>query len=373
MSAATLLLIAGSLAASPSDPTGGFISFPSDWYKVVYNAAPAKKAACFSELWRREFVNLKAMKFDTVVIQFSLKDCSLFFDGKVTAGGSVLSPDTGDIIYKSVGAVLQEAKNQNMKVWIGLRHKEVWNNANWPKVVTEHEIIVKESLAVAQGLIESKLLAPETFAGWYISPEIDNYDKDFKETVRSGKAMLKAISDGLDPITRKAGLVPSGSGTSVAISAYFRPASGNMIESRYMDFLEQTLGGSGITHLLFQDSVGVEDSATKPKKNLDAAEKDTLRKRYDALIAVGQKVGLTIWADIEVFAGGKAEVGAPATRVLDQLEPARVCPKRLVYSTNVHLSEFATRGGCPDLFKALYQEFSGKTIVPAIPPECAAK
>jgi hypothetical protein len=125
MFASTFVLIAGSLAASPPVPTGGFISFPSDWYKTVYDAAPAKKAGCFAELWRREFLNLKAMKFDTVVVQFSLKDCALYFDGRVNVGGSVLSPNTGDIIYKSLGAVLQEARKQKIKVWVGLRHKGV--------------------------------------------------------------------------------------------------------------------------------------------------------------------------------------------------------------------------------------------------------
>src|SRR5262249_32151285 len=174
------------------------------------------------------------------------------------------------------------------------------------------------SLAAAQGLVESGLLTPDPFAGWYISPEIDNFDKDFDETVKNGKAMLKAISDGLDAITKKAKVVPTGSTTPVAISAYFRPAPGNMIESRYMNFLEQSFNGSGITHLLFQDSVGVEDSATKPKTSLDQAAKNALRQRYDALIAISRKIGFTVWADIEVFAGDEAQVGAPASRVKDQ-------------------------------------------------------
>jgi hypothetical protein len=145
-----------------------------------------------------------------------------------------------------------------------------------------------------------------------------------------------------------------------------------MVESRYMDFLEQTLSGSGITHLLFQDSVGVEDSATKPKISLDQADKDALRKRYDALIAIGRRAGFTVWVDVEVFAGDNAAVGAPASRVKDQLEAASVCPKRIVYCSNVHISEFATRDGCPALFKALYRELAGKEIDPKLPPECAA-
>jgi hypothetical protein len=204
-----------------------------------------------------------------------------------------------------------------------------------------------------------------------MSPEIDNFKKDPDKTAADGNAMLRALCAGLNDIARKAGLGQDGK-VPVAISAYYRESTVNMNEQDYWPFLRTTLDGSGITHLIFQDSVGVSDTVGASKAGLDDKEIEALRRRYDAVIKIGQGLGFETWADVEVFVGEKASEGAKEGRVRDQLTAASACARRIVFSTNNHLSAFATRPNTAALFQGLYRWLAGKAYNTPPPTACEA-
>lgn len=354
-----LILMACMLAAPPAQPSGGFIAFPSDWYTRVTDAKLplAQKGLCFEEAWRQEFANLKAMKFDQVVVQYSVYDRSLYFDGKVRLGNEDLTPNLGDIIYRSLGAVVEQARAQQMRVWVGLRHRADWSQSkNWPKIVANSDRVIDETVAVAQALVDSKQLDPTSpwFAGWYICPEIDNFrPPDASVTAKSANAMLATLKAKLKKVADKP----------VAISGYFRVAEYNMKEREFNTYLRTMLAGPVVDLFILQDSVGVEDSLQHPADHIDKTQMTVLKNRFGLIKKTMVDLNIDVWGNIETLVASGQRSALPC-RVRDQITAAGVFDKMIVFDTNVHMSAFGTRPGSVDLFEALYQKLAAKVYQP---------
>jgi Domain of unknown function (DUF4434) len=350
----------GGPADEPPRPTGGFIQLTPPWYRRVYDMPGTleEKRRCLRALWQREFQNLRAIHFDTVIIQAAVSDDDVFFDQEVAIGGG-LKPKPKDILDLSIPSIMEQAgaDPQNLvAVWIGLRLRGEWNDNSWEKLVSNPGPVVGETVAVAKALKKSGLLDSERFAGWYITPEIDNARPgDIQATQAAGNGALKQIVAELKGIAAKP----------VAISGYFRPRKegqsekeflkGHLSEPEFFKLLTATLDQTGITHFIFQDSMGVEDSLTVLKAHLKPDEIRALSGRYAGVQqAVGK--GITTWADVELMIG-ECE-GAPATnitRLADQLEGARACKKRVVFAASHHLTVLGGRLESDRLFKDFYR------------------
>jgi hypothetical protein len=344
--------------------TGGFLQIPPPWYRRVYETEGTldRKHRVFDSLWREDLHNLRALGFDTVVVQFSVSNDAVLFDGDVRLGDRTLRPDRGDIIRWSVSSVLEQARSAGIKVWLGLRFRSDWNSKTWGSVVSDPRPVIDETLAVATGLKEAGLLETDAFAGWYITPEIGNARVvSLKSAAAAGNHALKAVCAGLRTIADRP----------VAISAFYRiqqPGQtragflmGHLNEAEYLDLLEWTLAGTGVSHLIFQDGVGVEDAQKSPKSGLTAQELKTLQDRYRGIIARCEKMKITAWADVELFMGEEGSL--PATnlpRLLDQLRAASLFPRILVFAPSHHMTLLGGAPGADSLYKELLKHIAGK-------------
>jgi Domain of unknown function (DUF4434) len=365
-----LALVCGSSVVGQGNPPivkGSFIALPPPWYQRVYDAPLAQKDACFAALWQREFADLDGIGFKTLIVQFTVDDDHLYFDphGEITIGGKPMKPETGDVLYSSLGAIMANAEKTGAEIWVGLRQKADWNGKGWPNVVDSADSVIEETCQVARALKSTKLLDTEQFAGWYIVPEIDNRMPD-NMTVEAvgvaGKAMLTKLTAGLRAIAEKP----------VAISGFFREATGNVDEKSYLGLLRATLDGSGIKVFVFQDSVGVEDSPQAPKTSLSLQEIAKLTGRYEGVIrAAGNDI--ETWADVELMVGEAKD--APATqieRLKDQLAAAKACPKIVVFAASHHMTTLGGRTGANRLFRAFYLLKSGHAYADVQVQACPA-
>jgi Domain of unknown function (DUF4434) len=353
MALSTLVLLTSSLLAAQPTPTGGFIDFPASWADVVDNSnvSRTRKAIEYSNFWRKQFAYLKLMHLDTVIVQYAVYDADLYFDGKVVLDGAQLSPSRANVEARALNIVMKQAEAAGINVWVGLRQRCDWNNESWSALVAYPEPVINETLAVGRALKASGVLNSHRFAGWYISPEIDNFQPPDSQVIALwGNEMLRRITSGLKKIAPRP----------VAISGYFRVASDNMTEPEFFNFLGATLAGSGIDVFLFQDSVGVEDSTLHPENGLTPAQMSTLVNRHAGIIKVCAGVNVTPWADVELFVGDSDTQTAGPARVLDQLTAAAGYPKRVVYDVDTDMTPLGTKPGADNLFQKLYEWLAGQ-------------
>ena len=240
MALSALVLFTSSLLAAQPTPTGGFIDFPASWADVVdsLNVSRTRKAIEYSNLWRKQFAYLKSMHFDTVIVQYTVYDADLYFDGKVVLQvlNSVPVVPTSKLVRLNI--VMKQAEAAGINVWVGLRQRRDWNNESWSALVAYPEPVINETLAVARALKASGVLNSHRFAGWYISPELDNFQPPDSQVIALwGNAMLRRITSGLKKIAPRP----------VAISGYFRVAGDNMTEPEFFNFLAPPSRGRGST------------------------------------------------------------------------------------------------------------------------------
>jgi hypothetical protein len=374
-----LLLIcamSGQASADFPRPTGAFIQISPPWYKRrIYDwqeGTLAQKKQCCLNLWRREFENLSRIGIKTVVVQFTVTAESalnkLCFDpgGQVTIGGVPLSADQNDVVYLSLGAIMENAEKTGMDVWIGLRQKDSWNNDGWPAIVSSSGSVIQETLDVADALKEkTKLLESKRFAGWYFVPEIDNRKPDgmtVEALGQAGSLMLKELTAKLIAVSNKP----------IAMSGFFLPGNGNIDEKAFLGLLKGTLRGSGINVFIFQDSVGVRDTPATPTVHLDEHSIKAIAARYaSAIDAVGP--GIETWPDVELMVGGGND--APATninRLIDQLTAAKAFQKIITFAPSHHMTLLGGRQGADQLFKDFYHAVTNQSFMDVPVQGCPA-
>jgi hypothetical protein len=367
-----IVLLVTLAAAGPAEPshaagdlaTGGFIQIPPPWYRRVYEAEGtlADKERQLETLWGQELHSLRALGFDSVVIQFSVANDAVFLDSDVRLPDRTLRADPGDLVRWSVGSILEQARREGMKVWLGLRFRSDWNGKTWVSLVSDPRPVIDETLAVARALRAAGALQTDAFVGWYITPEIGNARvANLKAAADAGNRMLKETCAGLTAIANRP----------VVISGFYRiqqPGQtrigflmGHLGEGEYLDFLEVTLAGTGVRYFVFQDGVGVEDSRKGPKHRLGGDQAKELEDRYRGIIARCRRIGVTPWADVELFVGEEGSL--PATnlpRLLDQLKAAAVFPKILVYAASHHLTTLGGAEGADRLYEDLRRHIRNK-------------
>jgi hypothetical protein len=303
--------------------TGSFIQLPCPWFQRVYSHQPPEDRVHFlDQLWYQDAQDRKMLKFDTVVIQYSVYDTNVFVSEDVEVQHATLRPNkTGDIVYRSVDAITADPQTH---VWVGLRGSCRWNGMSWWNLVGSGEPFVQDNLAVARALGSAR-----NIKGWYIPSEIDNATvTDQAEAIQSGNKKLKSLVDSLRS-------------KPVAISGFFRESKGNMGFTEFSKSLEQTLNGTGIKVFIFQDGVGVSDTGNPPKRALSADEISTLKSRYAALSRICKELDIQLWIAVELMTGEIAPSKATSLeRLKSQLAATEVegVQKVIGFSSSHHLT-----------------------------------
>jgi hypothetical protein len=309
-----------------------------------------QKERYYSDLWHKQFTYLTAMHFDTVIVQYAAYDSTLYFNGRVVLDGVRLAANPDDVGARALNIVMRQAEAAHIDVWVGLLQRRKWNDESWSDLVADPDPVVTETIAVAKALKSSGLLDSNRFAGWYISPEIDNFQPPNPQaTAEAGNRMLRRLTSGLKRIANKP----------IAVSGYFRVSGINMGESEFFAFLCTTLAGSGIDVFLFQDGVGVEDSPQHPESSLAPTAIGALAERYAGVIAACNKARVQPWADVELFVGPNDRESAAPGRVLDQLMAAAPYPKRVVYDVDTDLTPLGKKPGAHALFSSMFEWLTG--------------
>jgi hypothetical protein len=336
----------------------------------VYAVTPdEQKDRCLRSLWEQVIGGFKQLRFETLLLQYTVYGDNVFLDRPVTFGHTTLEPDPKDIIRCSLGLVAEVARARGLELWVGLRLTDRWNRASWPELVGA---LGGETAAGMLGTADAVARTGVEFGGWYISIEIGNYVPDIPTAVHNGNRWLADVTAKLKRLAPKP----------VAISIYFREATGNLAEEEFCRFLTATLTGTGLDVLIFQDGVGLSDSPEHPQTNLSPAQVAALQQRYlrvaDACHAAEVR---RMWADVELCAGtdrdeqtlarhsrtDAAEKKAPAAqfgRVLDQCGAVRGAETIVGFEACECLTPLDGRPGSAELYRAHAEHATGRPPPP---------
>jgi hypothetical protein len=201
--------------------------------------------------------------------------------------------------YDQVETALATAKNFGFKVFMGL----VFNDAWWQKEGSDRAWLMNEAAemnAVADELYTNYFSRyPDTFAGWYINWEMDNYAFYNTDPVQKQNMIdaLNAVSLHLDSLN------PA---LSSSIAPFFNTKGGatpEQWETFWYDIMSQT----SVDVLAMQDGVGVGHATIAQ-----------LPEWYLHVCAGVWRAGKQCWTDLENFTGTSHLKPAPTQRIIDQ-------------------------------------------------------
>jgi len=186
--------------------------------------------------WNNLFDEFAAMRISKIVVQWSVSENLAFFASKTYQHGP----------NPPLEAILGLADTRGMRVSVGLWHDpDYWRNVAAPAQAVE--VYLRRARLHASAIAEE--LAPSvtkhpSFAGWYISEEIDDTNWVQPERRRILKEHLQSMSSSLRALTPNA---------DVSLSCF---SNGNMDPDSLEAFWKSVLTDSSINRLLFQDGIG---------------------------------------------------------------------------------------------------------------------
>lgn len=194
------------------------------------------------EEWEKQFSELKDIGFSELILQWS----SYGWTDKPTAN---FVDDTYSEIYLS--NIIQAAKIQGIKVWIGLHYDPSW----WDRIEANDNLtqeylnfrLIKTSSKIQQlsEIIKINNFDINVIAGWYISDEIDDVNWNTKNRFNLLSNYFSSISHSLNQEDLN---LP------IMISSF---SNGNLSSVELSDFITKITKQSNIDILLFQDGIGV--------------------------------------------------------------------------------------------------------------------
>jgi hypothetical protein len=201
--------------------------------------------------------------------------------------------------YDQVEMALSTAKKFGDKVFMGL----VFNAAWWQKEGEDLAWLLGEASemnAVADELYANYYSRyPETFAGWYINWEMDNYA--FYNTIPEQKqnmiTALNTVSQHLDSLNPN---LPS------TIAPFFN-SNGGATPEQWEVFWYDIMSATSVDIVAMQDGVGVGHATI-----------DMLPHWYQHVCAGVWAAGKLCWTDLENFIGSSHLKPADTQRIIDQ-------------------------------------------------------
>jgi len=201
--------------------------------------------------------------------------------------------------YDQVETALATAQNFGFKVFMGL----VFNSQWWHKEGTDLAWLMNEASemnAVADELYANYFSRyPDTFAGWYINWEMDNYAgynwyPDQKQNMIDALNAVSLHLDSLNPA------LPS------SIAPFFN-TSGGATPEQWETFWYDIMSQTSVDVLAMQDGIGVGHATI-----------EQLPEWYLHVCAGVWQAGKQCWTDLENFTGTNHLKPAPTQRIIDQ-------------------------------------------------------
>lgn len=260
------------------------------------------------EMWEQEFASMKALGIDLWIYQW-VGDSK----HKTAIYPTRLAGYTQSSSLDQVEVALSLAKKYGSKVFLGLVFSEDW----WQKEGSDRDWLLgeaKEMNAVADELYANYYPRyPDTFAGWYINWEMDNY-AGYNHREKHKANMIEALQlvsghlDDLNPV------LPS------SIAPFFNTAGGASAQE-YRQFWSEVMSQTGVDILMLQDGIGVNH-----------ADLEQLPEWYRQVCAGVRAAGKACWSDLENFATDQEGNFIPAApeRIIQQHQIAAQYVDRIV-------------------------------------------
>jgi hypothetical protein len=194
------------------------------------------------EQWSDLFAELRRLGFREVILQWTSYGSLLIYHD--TRSGYEIRP--------YLDRVIRAARQQHLKLWIGLHYDpDFWTHIDPQKPGTEAYLnrrLVEFSMRLPALVadIEQADPAGDTIKGWYISDEIDDINWQQAERQESLRRYLRSLRRLLENYRPH---------WPVLISTF---ANGQQPRQAFAAFWQATLAYSGIDTLLFQDGIGVK-------------------------------------------------------------------------------------------------------------------
>jgi len=290
------------LAASGGEVSGAFIQLNRE------------NAAWPVERWKNLLGEMRNVKLDTVIIQWTAEEPALYFKD-----AGLPFKEQYDVLER----LLEAARGKNLAVFFGLQN----DPAYW-KEITGRDKVLRDYFLVRlarnerlQAALLSKFGTRADWAGYYIPDEID--DLSWREDAR--RNILKDYLRQTIQSLRKAD-----ANRPVAISAFFRARTAPAV---FTKMLRHLTGDIGLTYLLIQDGAGSGD----PPLELTPMY-------YRSLLGNGRWQGPELWVVLEAFrqTSGKAAPfsaePAPPERFSRQIQDAAGFKRRIIFSFPEYIS-----------------------------------
>jgi hypothetical protein len=260
------------------------------------------------EMWGQEFNSMKELGINLWIYQWvgDSKNKTTIYPTRLTGYTQTTRDD-------QVELALSFAQKYGLQVFLGLVFNDDW----WQKEGTDRDWLLHEAQemnAVADELYASYFTRyPDTFAGWYINWEMDNF-AGYNRRAKQKENMIEAlqlVSDHLE------GLNPS---LPSSIAPFFNAAGGAAAQA-YGEFCYEVMSKTGVDILMLQDGIGVEHATL-----------DQLPEWYQQVCAGVRAAGKLCWSDLENFATDSDGnlIPAPTERVIQQHQIAAQYVDRIV-------------------------------------------
>jgi hypothetical protein len=230
------------------------------------------------EDWDHEFAAMKSLGINLWIYQW-VGDSK----NKTTIYPTHLARYTQSSGNDQVEVALSFAQKYGIQVFLGLVFNDDW----WQKEGTDRNWLLQEAQemnAVADELYTSYFARyPDTFAGWYINWEMDNF-AGYNSQARQKEDMIEALQTVAGHLK---GLNPS---LPSSIAPFFN-ASGGSSPQEYGEFWFEVLSKASVDILMLQDGIGVEHATL-----------EQLPEWYQQVCAGVRAAGKHCWSDLENFA-----------------------------------------------------------------------
>ena len=305
-----IMLLAGCSQDVPVQPIQAYMNHQTKIAPITTGTFTQPQAVddYSPEMWDQEFAYMKELGIDLWIYQW-VGDSK----NKTTIYPTQLSGYTQASSYDQVETALRLAKQYDMQVFLGLVFNDDW----WQKEGSDRDWLLKE--AREMNSVADELYAryfaryPDTFAGWYINWEMDNF-AGYNRRVKHQQNIIEAlqlVSTHLETLHPN---LPS------SIAPFFNTAGGSSAE-KYGKFWYEIMSKTGVDILMLQDGIGVNHATL-----------DQLTDWYEQVCTGVRAAGKACWSDLENFATGKDEnfYTAPSERVIQQHQIAAQYVERII-------------------------------------------
>jgi hypothetical protein len=187
--------------------------------------------------WQTLFEHLSALQVQSVVLQWSALDQRPFYRAVPVAGAPDLPAE----------AIMRMADANGMRVMVGLSHDLTY----WTRVGrADRRVYLRERLRLNQRVsaeLKSMVVAHPSFAGWYISEEVDDLNWTDPADRQALFAYLGELSDALRKLTPQA---------QIGVSGFVnRRTDPRVLRDFWIELLAHA---PAISQVYFQDGIGVD-------------------------------------------------------------------------------------------------------------------